>query len=51
MQSYYPKGNKTRVTVIGDCQSTAMSGEELRKAVQSGLDRAFKEDQQNLKKV
>ena len=51
MQFYEPKGNKTRVTVVGDLQSSVMSGDQLKKAMKESLDKAYKEDQQNLKKV
>ncbi|MBI2649017.1 MAG: hypothetical protein HYW93_05135 [Thaumarchaeota archaeon] len=51
MQFYTPKGKKTGVTVIGELQSSMMSGDQLKKAVQASLDKAYKEDKQNLKKV
>ena len=51
MQFYIPKGKKTGVTVVGELQSSMMSGDQLKKAVQASLDKAYNEDKQNLKKL
>ena len=51
MEFYIPKGNKTGVTVVGELQSSMMSDNQLKGAVQASLDKPFEEDQQNLKKM
>jgi len=51
MQYYTPKGDKTKVTVVGDAVSKTMTEGQLRKAVLKGLDTAFKEDEENLRRM
>jgi len=48
---YIPKGKKTGVTVVGEWVSKSVPADQLKKLVMENLETAFKEDQQNLKKV
>ncbi len=52
MQYYTPKGDKTGVTVIGDAKSTMpIPDDQLKSNVLKGLEVAFHEDEENLKKL
>lgn len=48
---YIPKGNETGVNVIGDFKSNTIPESQLKQAVLQGLEVAFNEDQENLKKL
>ena len=52
MQYYIPKGNETGVTMVGDAVSSMpIPDAQLRAMVLPGLDTAFHEDVENLKKL
>ncbi len=48
---YVPKGVRTQVNVVGEFMSPMMSDDQLRPAVLSFLDQAFKEDSTYLKRM
>ena len=51
MQYYVPKGDKTGVTIVGEAKSAFLKDEQLKAAVMAGLEAAWKEDRENLKKL
>lgn len=51
MQYYIPKGNETGATVVGEAKSAMMPDAQLKAIVLQGLEVAFNEDQENLKKL
>ena len=48
---YEPRGNKTRVTVAGDFESSVIPENQIKQAVIAYLDQAFNEDTAYLKKI
>lgn len=51
MQYYIPKGNKTGITVVADMKAPNVSDNQLKEMVLKQLEIAFKEDEENLKKL
>jgi len=51
MQYYIPKGDKTGVTVVGEVKSPMIPESQLKGTMLKGLEMAFNEDQENLKKL
>jgi len=51
MQYYVPKGNKTGVIIVGDAMSKVIPESQLKGAVLMGLEVAFNEDVENLKRL
>lgn len=52
VQYYIPKGNETGVTIVGDAVSSMpIPDQQLKSMVLQGLDAAYHEDVENLKKL